>query len=68
MLTEPDLEKRRQYVREMQKILAEDLPYGFLLKADVMDPVRVDKFEGYVPMGGISNWINAWTYFKVHKK
>jgi len=66
-LTERDVTKRRDYLYEMQMMIAEDLPYGFLLRPDVIDPVRADKFEGYIAtMGGISTWINPWTYFKVH--
>jgi len=53
----------------MQKILAEDLPDGFLIRPDIIDPVRADKLEGYVAtMGGVSTWIDPWTYFKVHLK
>jgi peptide/nickel transport system substrate-binding protein len=69
MLSELDMNKRREYLFEMQKILAEDLPYGFLCRRDILDPVRNDKFEGFVStMGGISTWINPWTYFKVRLK
>lgn len=69
MLAERDLTKRREYVYEMQEVLNDDLPYGFLLRVDKTNPVRTDEFEGYVEtMGGISNWINPWTYFKAHLK
>jgi len=48
--------------------MAEDLPYGTLWRADVIDPVS-DKFEGYMPaMGGISSWISQWSYPKAHLK
>jgi len=61
--------KRKKDLYRMQKILAEDLPYGFLIRPDIIDPVRTDKLEGYVAtMGGVSTWINPWTYFKVHLK
>jgi len=68
-LAERDVTKRREYLYEMQMMIAEDLPYGFMLRPDVINPVRTDKFAGYVEtMGGISTWINPWTYFKVHLK
>ena len=69
MYTERDVVKRKEYLYEMQVILAEDLPYGFLYRPNELDPVRVDKFEGYVAtMAGIADWTNPWTYFKVHLK
>ncbi|MDM8525950.1 peptide ABC transporter substrate-binding protein [Desulfococcaceae bacterium HSG8] len=69
MLAEADMTKRNNYLRQMQKIIAHDLPYGFLFRRDVIDPLKTDKFEGFVPtMGGVSTWINPWTYFKVRVK
>ncbi len=69
MLAEVDTTKRREYLYEMQMMMAEDLPYGFLVRPDLINPVRTDKFEGYVEtMGGVSTWINPWTYFEVHLK
>jgi len=68
-LAEGDAAKRREYLYEMQMMLAEDLPYGFMVRPDIMNPVNTGKFEGYVAtMGGISTWINPWTYYKVHLK
>ena len=65
---ESDEAKSTEYWYELQEIMAEDLPYGMLWRADVIDPVS-DKFEGYVPaMGGISSWTNQWSYLKVHLK
>jgi len=53
----------------MQMMIAEDLPYGFLQRISIINAVRTDKFEGWVEtMGGISTWINPWTYLKVHLK
>jgi len=52
----------------MQMIIAEDIPYGFLIRPDAIDPVN-NRFEGWVQtMGGISTWPNPWSYFKVHLK
>lgn len=53
---------------KLQNFMAEDLPYGTLWRADVIDPVS-DKFEDYMPaMGGISSWISQWSYPKAHLK
>jgi peptide/nickel transport system substrate-binding protein len=69
MTAEADLKKRRDYLFEMQKIIAEELPYGLLVRPDVVNPVRIDKFDGFVEtMGGISTWINPWSYYKVRPK
>ncbi len=68
MYAESDEAKNTEYWYEMQDFMAEDLPYGTLWRADVIDPVS-DKFEGYVPaMGGISSWTNQWSYLKAHLK
>ena len=68
MLPERDLEKRRDYLHDMQMIMAEDLPYVFLWRASIIDPVN-NRFEGYVSrMGGISGWSNPWTFEEVHLK
>ena len=54
---------------DMQMMIAEDLPYGWLVRPQILNPIRTDELEGYVKaMGGISSWINPWTYFKVHRK
>jgi len=67
MLSESDLEKRYEYLRDLQMMIAEDLPYGFTYRGIILNPVS-DKFEGYVNMMGLSNWINPWSYYKVHLK
>ncbi|GAI39806.1 unnamed protein product, partial [marine sediment metagenome] len=69
MLAEQDLMKRKEYLYQMQMILAEDLPYSYLWRVRTVDPVRTDKFEGWVVgMGGISSWFNPWTFYKIHLK
>jgi len=69
MIYERDLAKRKQYLYEIQMMLAEDLPYGWMYRPQIPDPARVDKFEGYaVMMGGISSWINPWSYLNVRLK
>ncbi len=67
MLSERDPEKRKEYLFEMQMMIAEDLPYGFLLRGESLNPVNT-RFEGYVEAMGISVWISPWTFFKVHLK
>jgi len=65
MRAEVDLNQRRQYIYEIQKIIAEDLPKGTMFRGPMMDPVNT-RLEGYVNfMGGISSWINPWTYYMV---
>jgi len=69
MNAESDLKKRKEFLFEMQRIMAEDLPYGVFLRPDLINPVRTDRFEGYVEtMGGVSTWINPWTYFDIRPK
>ncbi len=68
-LTETDLDKRKEYVFKLQELMAEDLPCAVLFRPNVISPYRTDKFEGHVEtMGGISNWINWWTYMKIKLK
>jgi len=64
MLQAKTLEERKKHVYAMQRILAEDLPFGFLVRPECIDPVRTDNVTGYVQAMGISNWINPWTYIK----
>ncbi len=69
MRAELDATKRLEDLYELQMMLAEDMPNAPLFRTSVMDPVRTDKLEGYtVMMGGISSWINPWTYYNVHLK
>ena len=66
MTSEIDVQKRREDLFKMQSILNNDLPYGFLLRYEAINPIRTDKFTGFVStMGGVSTWINPWSYFKV---
>ncbi|HDI42176.1 MAG TPA: peptide ABC transporter substrate-binding protein, partial [Candidatus Bathyarchaeota archaeon] len=68
-VSEFDPEKRKQLIWQMQELLAEDLPYIFLVRPKELVPYRTDKFEGYVgTIGGLSSWVNPWTYLKVHLK
>ncbi len=65
-LMETDLEKRKMYAFKLQDIMAEDLPCAVLVRPDHISPYRTDKYQGHVvTMGGVSNWINWWTYMKI---
>ncbi|MCF8069511.1 MAG: peptide ABC transporter substrate-binding protein [Desulfobacterales bacterium] len=67
--SEVDLEKAKILSHKMQEIIAHDLPYYIICRPNAIDPVRTDKLEGYVAyMGGVSSWINPFTYFNVHPK
>lgn len=69
MNAESDPEKQKALTLKLQEIIAEDLPYAMLVRPDLISPYRTDKFEGHVEtMGGLSTWINAWTYFKIRPK
>jgi peptide/nickel transport system substrate-binding protein len=68
-LAETDMAKRKEYSFKMQQTISEDLPYGLMLRPDIIDPVRIDKFEGHVQtMGGVITWINPWTMFAIKPK
>jgi len=67
MTAERDMEKRKELLMDMQMMIAEDLPYGFLTRTVALNPVS-DKFEGYVDAMGLSGWINPWTFYNVHLK
>jgi peptide/nickel transport system substrate-binding protein len=68
MRTELDNEKRKQMIWELQEILIRDLPKGWMFRTNMIDPVST-RFEGYPEfMGGISSWINPWSYMKVRPR
>lgn len=69
MRDEMDMEKHKEYAYELQMMLAEDLPVGFLWRPNMIDPVRTDRLEGWVEsMGGLVSWINPWTHYYLHLK
>jgi peptide/nickel transport system substrate-binding protein len=69
MLVESDIEKKYALHREIQAILAQDIPLAALWRPEVLCPVRTDKWEGYTPaMGGISSWINSWSMINARPK
>jgi len=55
-----DLEERKKFIREMQKMLMADLPWLPLYSPKLAEAARRDKFTGWVDMvGGIGN---AWSF------
>ncbi|MBW1800713.1 MAG: ABC transporter substrate-binding protein [Deltaproteobacteria bacterium] len=57
---EMDREKRRILIRDMQRIIMRDIPYFPLYSPKLVEAVRTDQFEGWVPMlGGIGN---IWSF------
>lgn len=61
--------KRDKIWWDMAALIDEDLPYTYLIRPNVLQPHRTDKFEGFVPtMGGISVWFNSWSLYKTHLK
>ena len=66
-VTAQDVEFTITYLKK--NVPAWDLPYAILLRFDVIDPVRIDKWEGYVQtMGGVNSWINPWTLYSAKPK
>ena len=62
-------EQRKEYMYEMQEIMSEDLPEGFLVRPKLVSVYRTDKFEGWVnQIGGPVSWFNDWSILKVHLK
>lgn len=61
--TEMDDAARRQIILEMQKIVMEDVPYIPLYVPNLIEAVRTDRFEGWVPMlDGIGN---RWSFNEI---
>jgi hypothetical protein len=53
----------------MQEIMADDLPYGFLVRPKWLSAYRVDKFEGWVnQIGGPVTWMNPHSILKARLK
>ena len=58
-----DMEKRRERIWEMQRIVSRDIPYFPLYNPKLVEAVRVDRFTGWVQMlGGIGN---TWSFCKI---
>jgi ABC-type transport system substrate-binding protein len=60
------VEKRRELIWEMQKIIMNDIPYYPLYNPKLVEGARIDRFEGWVEMlGGIGN---MWSFCKIKPK
>jgi len=67
--TATSMEQRKEYIYEMQELMAEDLPYAFLVRPEFISAYRTDKLEGWVSqIGGPVSWFNPWSIMKVHLK
>ena len=61
-----DREKRRELIREMQRMILEDVPYIPLYNPKLLEAARKDKFTGWVNMlEGIGN---SWSFCQVKPK
>jgi peptide/nickel transport system substrate-binding protein len=64
--SEMDVDKRKQLIWEMQKILMRDVPYFPLYNPKLIEAVRKGEFSGWVEMlGGIGN---IWSYCQLKPK
>jgi len=61
-----DKEKRRKLIREMQKIILNDVPYIPLYNPKIVEAVRLEGFSGWVEtLGGIGN---LWSFCQIRPK
>jgi ABC-type transport system substrate-binding protein len=61
-----NVEKRRDLIWEMQRMIMRDLPYIPLYNPKLVEAVRTDRFEGWVEMlGGIGN---IWSFCLLKSK
>ncbi len=61
--TEIDSAARRQIIFEMQKMIIDDVPYIPLYVPSLIEAVRTDRFQGWVPMlDGIGN---RWSFNEI---
>jgi ABC-type transport system substrate-binding protein len=61
-----DVEKRKDLIWEMQRIIMRDIPYFPLYNPKLVEAVRTDKFAGWVEMlGGIGN---TWSFSQLRPK
>ena len=55
-----DVEKRRDLIRRMQKIIVNDVPYIPIYNPMIIEAVKTDAYKGWVEMvGGIGN---IWSF------
>ena len=61
-----DIDKRKELIWEMQRIIARDTPYLPLYSPKLVEAVRNDKFTGWVKtLGGIGN---TWSFCQIRAK
>jgi ABC-type transport system substrate-binding protein len=61
--TTMDRSKRQKLIRDMQKIILQDVPYIPLYNPELVEAVRKDRFDGWVEMlGGIGN---IWSFCQI---
>lgn len=61
MLAELDWPTRVDMIFELQEIVAEDLPYGYLTHDAIIDVLSTDFTNYKVGLGGASAWFNPWS-------
>ena len=68
-MSETDQVAKKEKAYEMQRIIAEDLPWIYVAAPSYVFAYRPENFEGWViAPGGGATWFNIWSYLKVHKK
>jgi ABC-type transport system substrate-binding protein len=61
-----DIDKRKELIGEMQRIIMRDIPYLPLYSPKLVEAVRKDKFTGWVKtLGGIGN---TWSFCQIRAK
>ncbi|MFC1823509.1 ABC transporter substrate-binding protein [Thermodesulfobacteriota bacterium] len=61
-----DVEKRRELIREMQRVIMRDIPFLPLYNPHLIEALRTDRFQGWVPMlGGVGN---TWSFCRLRPK
>ncbi|MFY0543794.1 ABC transporter substrate-binding protein [Brevibacillus sp. H7] len=64
-----DQAAREQMIKDMQKMVYEDVPYIILLEDHGMQAVRTDKWDGWKPIGGaLFQGYNHYNYLSVSPK
>jgi len=59
----PNLTAKTEYLFEMQEILAEDLPFMYLVRPDFIHAHRTDEWTNWHnQLGGPIMWFNHWTF------
>ena len=63
------MEERRAILFELQEMIAEDLPFGALVRPKFVSAYRVDKFEGWAnQIGGPVSWMNPHSILNARLK